>query len=94
MLIDIRNGVRILTRAGYEAAIKKYLDEAKLEQAAAVRHLRAVHYRDLALKRFDGGAVKYGPLDLDGRDWEREAMEEDIDGLAYRIVRRVKLFGV
>jgi len=93
-LIKICDGVRILTRKGYEAAIRKHFDDARADQVAAAKHLRAVHFRALALERFDRSAPKYGPLNLDGRDWPVEAAEEDVDGIAYRIIRRTQLLGL
>ena len=42
-------------------------------------------FRRLAIERFDKGHKHYGQLYLDdGRNWHKEAMEEDVDGFLYR----------
>jgi hypothetical protein len=92
--IDVRDGVRVLTRAGYARAIEMYFHDSVAEVAKSVRALDAAAFGAVALARFDKAAPKYGPLDLDGRDWIQNGHEEDVDGVAYRIIRRVKDFGV
>ncbi len=90
-LIELRDGVRILTREGYREAIRLYLGEA-LDEAHRDLLLdgRSAAFEEALLARFDAAAPKYGPLDLDGRDWSVESLEEDVDGIAYRVIRRVR----
>ena len=48
---------------------------------------------NLISNRLDVGAVKYGEhLDInDGRDWEREALEEVLDCMVYAAARLLQL---
>lgn len=39
-------------------------------------------------KRLEKGAVQYGDFDTE-RDWNREILEEDLDGIVYRTVREI-----
>lgn len=93
-LIELRDGVRILTRAGYAKAIDTYYPDAIAEVLGALVKTEPQRFRQLAIQRFDIAAPKYGPLDLDGRDWVHEGNEEDLDAIAYRVIRRVRDFGL
>ena len=65
------------------------------QEREAVALIGAVHdaatTRECA-ERILVGQQRYGRLDLahDPRDWEREAREEDLDGIAYRAFAVVK----
>lgn len=54
----------------------------KEDYAAIIDRHHAAEKRRL-LARFDAGAKKYGVLDLDSKNWVREAREESDDRLAY-----------
>ncbi len=42
--------------------------------------------------RLDMGRREYGELDVhDGRDWEREALEELLDGVLYMAIMLVRM---
>jgi hypothetical protein len=88
--IEIRDGVRILTREGYAEAMKRHFEWAVGEARRDLSALPSDRFGTVALLRFDVARPKYGALDLDGTDWAAEGREEDVDGLVYRVLRLVR----
>lgn len=76
---------RILTREQYARLIEAHFDTAKSNFIEWISLLCKDDFRQVAMRRFDEGGQKYGPCDLEAKDWQYEADEEGVDGIAYSL---------